>query len=82
MNNENSEERPWKNGYYRMRGMPLMIFHVEGNKVTNEYASGRTSNHGVNPSTTGTWTYGDFGDAKEDVAKESGKKNYNVDINI
>ena len=24
-----------------------MIFHVEGNKVTNEYASGRSSNHGV-----------------------------------
>ena len=82
MANENSEETPWKNGYYRMRGMPLMIFHTEGNRVTNEYASGKTSNHGVDPSTTGTWTFGDFGEAKADVAKEAGKKNYNVDINI
>ena len=51
-----------------------MIFHTEGNRVTNEYASGRTSNHGIDPSTTGTWTCGDFGEAKADVAKEAGKR--------
>jgi len=34
------------------------------------------------PNAKGTWKYGDFGDAKQDVAREAGKQKYNIDINL
>ena len=82
MDSGKSERPPWKNGYYRMKFMPSMLFYVDGEDVTMENASGRTSNHGEDPSLKGKWIHGDFGEAQEDIAKASGKKNYNVDFSL
>ena len=71
---------PWRNGYYRMRGMPSVINLVDGENVTSENASGKSTSHADDPTTKGTWKFGDFGVAQEDVAKECGISNYNVEM--
>ena len=73
---------PWKNGFYRMKSMPARILTVNGENVTIEGVSGRPTNFDDDPNTKGTWKYGDFGDATEDVAKAAGKEKYDVDIHM
>ena len=72
---------PWRNGYYHSRGHPCMLLFVEGENMIIHPASGKPSNVYDNPKCKGTWTYGDFGEASPDVAKESGKSRYNVKMN-
>ena len=69
---------PWKNGHYRTKMYPTLLYLVEGEDFIIFAASGKTTTQ--NPMFIGTWKYGDFGEASADVAKESGKKNYNVQI--
>ena len=69
---------PWKNGYYHMRGMPSMLYLVEGENILVHPASGKPQK--TTPSMKGSLKYGDFGEANEDVAKESGKSRYNVQM--
>ena len=70
---------PWKNGHYRTKTYPSLLYLVEGEDFTIFAASGKTTK--LNPMFVGTWKYGDFGEASEDVAKESGKTRYTVEIN-
>jgi gluconate kinase len=82
MSGENPTMTPWKNGFYRMKGMPFLIFTVDGENVTMESVSGKATNHGSDPNMKGTWKHGDFGEAQADIAKEAGKHEYNIDINL
>ena len=53
--------------------MPSMMYFVDGENCIIHSASGKPSNIHEIPTSQGTWKYGDFGEASEDVAKESGK---------
>jgi len=70
---------PWKDGYWRALGYPSMLWVVDGNNFVNFPASGKPTNQD-NPMNKGTFSFGDFGDAHDEVAKETGKKRYNVEI--
>lgn len=82
MNCEDGKHTPWKNGYYRMKGAPFLIFRVKGENVTIEGLSGRVTNHEQDTYNKGKWIFGDFGEAHSDVSKEAGETNYNVDIKL
>jgi gluconate kinase len=76
----NENLTPWKNGYYHTREMPSMLYLVDGEKFVMHSASGKPSNVYDLPAMQGTWKYGDFGEASEEVAKESGKSRYNLEM--
>ena len=82
MSGDSPKTNPWKDGFYLMHGLPSMVWTVKGENVQNEYLVGRTSNHDNDPNCHGTFKFGDFGPAQEEVAKEAGKPNYNVQISI
>ena len=82
MSSDSAKVNPWKDGLYIMQGIPTMVWTVKGESVQNEYLAGRTSNHDNDPNYRGTFKSGDFGPAKEEVAKEAGKSNYNIQITI
>ena len=70
---------PWKNGHYRTQSYPTLLYHVDGENFFCYPASGKPTDL-ESPMYKGTWTYGDFGEANADVAKQSGKDRYNVKI--
>ena len=82
MSPSNSKNTPWQDGLYIMKGMPTMVFTVMGEDVQYEALVGRTSNHDNDPNFKGSFKFGAFGPAKEEVAKEAGKSDYNVQISI
>ena len=69
---------PWKNGHYKTKMYPTLLYFVEGKNFTVFSASGKPSKD--NPMYKGTWKFGDFGEASVAVAKQSGKDRYNVQI--
>ena len=82
---------PWKNGLYV--NPKLMAFSHEVNVAAHSLSICSVSIYQTVPKldypdsscieaiSTGTWTFGDFGPAKEEVTKASGGiKNYNVQI--
>ena len=72
---------PWRNGYYHTRVFKSMFYLVNGENVIMHGASGKPSNPDI-PTYKGIWKYGDFGEAHPDVAKESGKSRYNVNMTL
>ena len=62
MSGDDLKVTPWKNGFYRMKGFPSMIFTVNGEIVTIENAGGRATNQDNDPNYNGTWKFGDFGE--------------------
>merc|ERR1712212_626866 len=72
---------PWKNGYYRINAYPSMLFLVDGENIIMHSASGKPTNPDI-PAYKGTWKYGDFGKTHPDVMKETGKTEYNVEMNL
>ena len=82
MTSDSSKKNPWQDGLYIMKGMPTMVFTVKGEDVQFEALVGRTSNHDNDPNYKGSFKFGAFGAAKEEVAKEAGKSDYNVQISI
>ena len=82
MSTDSSKNTPWHDGLYIVKGMPTMVFTVRGEDVQFEDLAGRTSNHDNDPNYNGSFKFGDFGPAKEEVAKEAGKPDYNVQISI
>ena len=75
----NKKFTPWKNGHYRAKGYPSMLHWVEGENAISYPASGKPTNLD-DPGMKGTWVYGDFGETHPDVAKRTGKTEYNVEI--
>lgn len=70
---------PWKNGHYRGHpGLGGMLLLAEGNNFVLYGPSGKPTY--IPPTMKGTWTYGDFGEAHPDVAKETGKSQCNVEM--
>ena len=82
MSKDTTKTTPWKDGRYLMKGIPGMIWTIKGEDIENEYLVGKTSNHDSDPNFHGSLKFGDFGPAKEEVAKEAGKPNYDVQISI
>ena len=63
MSGDSLKATPWKNGFYRMKGFPSMIFTVNGEKLTSENVCGRATNQDNDPNYNGTLKFGDFGEA-------------------
>ena len=69
-------ETPWKNGFYyndretprlhKVEGEKLLIFPI----VYLDYPD-------LEPICDGSWTYGDFGPARNEIQEASGVQNYN-----
>ena len=76
-------KQPYKNGIYFNKNMSGIILKVEGN-IVNTYITGMKLDYPDEEKTIcppGSWTFGDFGPAKEEVSKAAGGiKNYNVQI--
>ena len=72
---------PWNNGYYQARhgSWVGMLGLVEGENYTMHSASGKPTNQEYS-GLKGTMVYGHFGETHPDVAKETGKSRYNVEI--
>ena len=70
-NKSNSNSTPWENGYYRSKGMASMLFFVDGEECTMEGLSGKPTK--VDPMSKGTWKYGNFGEDRPDIVKQTGK---------
>jgi len=69
---------PWRDGTYRCKSMPPYLFVVEGETVV-------LKGFGIletDENTKGTWKYGEIGEAKEAIAQATGKKFYDVDIQL
>ena len=71
---------PWKNGFYHSRSMPSMLYEVNGEKIMMYGASGKPTGVEDMPAQNGTWKSGDFGEVHPDVAKETDKSHYNVEM--
>ena len=66
----------WRNGYWYNKNEKQNLIIIDGNKMTIKDF--------INLDYTvvnGTWTYGDFGPADEEIFLITGFKNYNLEIN-
>ena len=76
---------PWKNGYYYNKYMAGMIMKLDRN-TANLYLTGMKLDFPKEDKpicAPGSWTFGDFGPANEEVVKASGGiKNYNVEVSV
>ena len=76
----NDKFTPWKNGHYRGHpGLIRLLLLVEGENLTTYSASGKPILQD-DTNMTGTWKYGDFGEAHPEVAKETGKSTCDVEM--
>ena len=75
----NKQTVPWKDGHYKLNTMNMNIFVVKGEEVRMETLQGKQMD---NEFSLGTWKFGDFGEAHPDVAKATGKKNNNFELNM
>jgi len=66
-----------------MKGMNQKVFLVKGRDAWLISLAGKSSDHkDDDPNNQIIWTYGDIDEAHADVAKESGRSNYNVEISF
>ena len=61
----------WQNGYYKLSGIDNMIFKVDHENVTTE--SFVENKFGL-----GTWKFGEFGPADQEIVKSTGKKKWTL----
>ena len=74
---EGTKTCPWEKGYYKLKGIDNLVFHVNGEQCKMEGVSGDSAGF-----EDGTWKFGQFEEARPEIAKHTGKKNYNVDFNL
>ena len=73
---------PWKNGIYTSDKNRSSIQRVDGQKV-DMFTTAYLDFPDFPPTADGTWTFGDFGPAHEEVQKATGGiKNNNVEMNL
>ena len=72
--------RIWEDGYYKFSSINSMIFIVSGETVRTENLVG--ANTVDDSSLGGTWKFGDFGNTHPQIARQTGSKINNVDINL
>jgi len=69
---------PWKDGYYKWESTKRLVFLVKGETVKTEKFEGKVGEKHL----FGTWKYGEFEEARKEIAEKTGKKNYDVEINM
>ena len=73
---------PWKNGIYTSDKNRSSIQRVDGQKV-DMFTTAYLDFPDFPPTADGTWTFGDFGPAHEEVQKAAGGiKNNNVEMKL
>ena len=73
---------PWKDGYYTDENYRLILYHIKGDVISRQFISGPLEQK-VDPRyPKGTLSYGDFGEADQEVIQKSGLSQYNVEISI
>ena len=74
---------PWKDGYYHCSTSAPFLKKVDGSSC-DVYSILKLDYPDISPiGAVGTWTFGDFGPAHEDVQKASGGvTNYNIEMNV
>ena len=79
----NQSKTPWKDGYYYCSTLNAWLKKVNGSSC-DVYSILKLDYPDIDPlADVGTWTFGDFGPAREDVQKASGGlKNYNIEMNV
>ena len=70
---------PWTDGIYKLKNMNMMVFNVTGEKVKTENLTGDEIDESFGG---GAWKFGEFEEARPEIAKHTGKKNYNVEITL
>ena len=70
---------PWKNGYWIGTDRRSIIYLVEAKEVVIKHIISLEHDF-IKDIAKATWTFGDFGETPEDIAKESGAKHYNLEI--
>ena len=70
---------PWRNGYYKLSSNSRIVFVINGENVKVEKVIGMFDDS-MQP--FGTWKFGDFGKASDEIVDHSGKTNYNIDIEL
>ena len=73
-------ETPWKNGYWNMSNMPSYIFILDGEKAEAKPLIALDFPDVKSPMPTNTIKYGDFGEARKEVAEATGSEKNNVEI--
>ena len=74
----NSEQTPWKDGYYKSSTRSTSLFKVMGESVEMETLQGKMDEQ----LSKGKRKFGEFGEAHPDLIKHTGKSNYNVEMNM
>ena len=74
----NSQQTPWKDGYYKISTRNTHLFKITGESVEIFTMQGIT----VEEESKGKWKYGEFGKAHPELLKYTGKSNYNVQISM
>ena len=69
---------PWKNGYYKLEGINNVVYYVDGENVKKEGLVDNTEG----PFSSGTWKFGNFGEAHPEVTKYTKRKTNDVEINL
>ena len=69
---------PWKDGYYKWESTKRMVFLVKGETVKTEKFEGTVDER----LEFGTWKYGEFEEARQEIQEKTGRKTYNVEITM
>ena len=69
---------PWKDGYYKWESTKRLVFLVKGEMVKTEKFQGKVEER----LEFGTWKYGKYEEARQEIVEKTGKKNYNVEITM
>ena len=70
---------PWKNGYWIGSDRKSIIYLVEDTGVVIKHIIS-LEHYFIKDIAKATWTFGKYGEAPEDIAKESGAKHFNLEI--
>ena len=81
MTEENKSETPWKDGFWYSDSNTQLITKIEGNKAIYHKLT-VFDFPDCKPTLKGTWTYGEYEDAKPEVAEASGHQKCNLEIDM
>ena len=76
---EGSSRTPWRNGFWSNKKMPAMIQVVDGSKMEAKNLIG-LDYPDLGGSFPGTISHGDFGPAREEVARATGAERNNFEL--
>ena len=72
---------PWKNGYYRYKNITLWVLKIEGDEmITFHTGCLELQTLDIKESMKGIINHGFFGKTSPEIAKITGKTNYEVEV--